>query len=114
MKTLRKSVLVGAAGLAMAATAVVTATPAQAASTAGGCTTSIRINAARFNEATSLCTQGSGTYQVAVQFPVFSLSSSFAPSTGPIVQVGQPSTIVYGLGNGQPVRVFGALTQILT
>jgi hypothetical protein len=113
MNKLRRSVRVGAAALALAAGATpvamaASATPAAAASTVSGCTTSFRINAAGFNEATALCTQGSGTYRVAVFFPIFSLSSIAPPLTGPIVQVGQPSTVTYGNGSGQVVRILGA------
>jgi hypothetical protein len=119
MKNLRRSIRVGAAALAMAAVATpvamtATASPAMAASTVSGCTTTVRINAAGFNEATSLCTQGSGTYRAAVFFPIFSLSFIGPPLTGPTVQVGQPSTVVYGNGNGQLVRILGAYPEILS
>jgi hypothetical protein len=108
MKALRKSVLVAGAALALSGTALaVTATPATAASTVGGCTTSVRINQAGFNEATALCTQGSGTYRVAAFFPIFSLSNIPLPRTGPVVQVGQPSTVVYGNGSGFLIPLLG-------
>jgi hypothetical protein len=108
MRALRKSVLVAGAALALSGTAAaVTATPATAASTVGGCTTSVRINAAGFNEATALCTQGSGTYRVAAYFPIFSLSNIPLPRTGPIVQVGQPSTVTYGNGSGFLIPLLG-------
>jgi hypothetical protein len=42
------------------------ATPASAASTVGGCTTTLRVNAAGASEASVLCTQGSGTYRAVV------------------------------------------------
>jgi hypothetical protein len=116
MKSLRKSVRVGAAALALAAGATplavaATAAPAAAASTVSGCTSMLRVNAAGQSEASVRCTQGSGTYRAAVVLPTFSLSSPFAfvPRTGPIVQVGQTSTFVYGIGNinGAPVPVLG-------
>ena len=107
MKRLRKSVLVAGAALAMTATAAVSATPADAASTVGSCRTSVRINPAGFNEATALCTQGSGTYRVAAFFPIFSLSNIPLPRTGPIVQVGQPSTVTYGNGSGFLIPLLG-------
>ena len=56
MNALRKSVLVAGAALAMTATAAVSATPAEAASTVGGCTTTLRVNAAGASEASVLCT----------------------------------------------------------
>ena len=110
MSRLRKSVLVGAVALAGTASAAVTATPASAASTVGGCTTTLRVNAAGASEASVLCTQGSGTYRAIVVLPTFSLSSPslFVPRTGPVVQVGQASTFTYAIGNngGAPVRAF--------
>jgi hypothetical protein len=109
---------VGAVALAGAASGTVTGTPASAASTVGGCTTTLRVNAAGSSEASVLCTQGSGTYRALVVLPTFSLSSpsAFAPRTGPIVQVGQPSTFAYAIGNigGAPVRVLGAGPEILS
>ena len=119
MNKLRRSVLVGAVALAGAGTAMAaTATPASAASTVGGCTTTLRVNAAGASEASVLCTQGSGTYQAAAVLGTFSLSSpsAFVPRTGPIVQVGQTSTVVYAIGNigGAPVPVIGAGPLILS
>jgi hypothetical protein len=118
MKKLRKSILVGAIALAGAGTMAASATPASAASTVGGCTTTLRVNAAGASEASVLCTQGSGTYRAIVVLPTFSLSSpsAFVPRTGPIVQVGQTSTVVYGGGNinGAPVRVLAAGAEILS
>jgi hypothetical protein len=119
MNKLRRSVLAGALALAGAGTAVAaTATPASAASTVGGCTTTLRVNAAGASEASVLCTQGSGTYRAIVVLGTFSLSSpsAFVPRTGPIVQVGQPSTFAYAIGNigGAPVRVLGAGPEILS
>jgi hypothetical protein len=123
MKSLRKSVRVGTAALALAATATplalaATATPAAATSTVGGCTTTLRVNAAGASEASVLCTQGSGTYRAIVVLGTISLSSpsAFVPRTGPIVQVGQTSTVVYGIGNigGAPVPVLAAGAQILS
>src|SRR5688500_2327336 len=99
MNALRKSVLVAGAALAMTATAAVSATPASAASTVAGCTTTLRVNAAGASEASVVCTQGSGTYRAAVFIGVSSLSSDFALRTGPTVQVGQASTFVYAIGN---------------
>lgn len=121
MSRLRRSVLAGAIALAGAGTAVAaTATPASAASTVGGCTSALSVNAAGQSEARVLCTQGSGTYRAAVVFGTFSLSSpsSFVPRTGPIVEVGQASTFVYAIGNinGAPVPPLGgrAYAEILS
>ncbi|WP_162942386.1 hypothetical protein [Desertimonas flava] len=118
MRQLRRSVLVGAVALGAAATASVAASPASAASTVGGCTTTLRVNAAGASEASVLCTQGSGTYRAIVVLPTFSLSSpsAFVPRTGPIVQVGQASTFAYAGGNigGAPVRVLAAGPEILS
>jgi hypothetical protein len=118
MNRLRQTLLAGAFALAGTATAAVTATPASAASTVGGCTTTLRVNTAGASEATVLCTQGSGTYRAAVIFGTFSLSSPalFVPRTGPIVQVGQPSTVVYAIGNigGAPVQPLFAGPQIVS
>jgi hypothetical protein len=118
MSKLRKSFLVGAIALAGAATATVTPTSASAASTVSGCTTTLRVNAAGASEASVLCTQGSGTYRAIVVLGTLSLSSpsAFVPRTGPIVQVGQPSTFVYAIGNngGTPVRVLAAGAEILS
>jgi hypothetical protein len=115
MKSLRKSVLVAGAALAMTATAAGTTSPAEAASTVGGCTTTVRVNAAGASEASVLCTEGSGTYRAVVFIGVTSLSGDFSLRTGPIVQVGQPSTFVYAIGNigGAPVRGFAGV-QILS
>jgi hypothetical protein len=115
MNKLRRSVLVGAVALTAAATAAVAATPASAASTVAGCTTTLRVNAAGASEASVLCTQGSGTYRALAFVGFSSLSADFAPRTGPVVQVGQASTVVYAGGNigGAPVRAFAG-PQILS
>jgi hypothetical protein len=111
MNKLRKSALAGAIALAAGTAVAASATPASAASTVGGCTSTLRVNAAGQSEASVLCTQGSGTYRAAVVFGTFSLSSpsAFVPRTGPIVQVGQASTFVYAIGNinGAPVQPLG-------
>jgi hypothetical protein len=44
---------------------------------------------------------------VAAFFPIFSLSNIPLPRTGPIVQVGQPSTVVYGNGSGFLIPLLG-------
>ena len=118
MNKLRKTALAGAIALAGAGAVAAIATPASAASTVGGCTSTLSVNAAGQSEARVLCTQGSGTYRAAVVFGTFSLSSpsAFVPRTGPIVQVGQASTFVYAIGNinGAPVRPLAAYVDILS
>jgi hypothetical protein len=119
MKRVRRTVLAGAVAVAGAGAAVVaTATPASAASTVGGCSTTLRVTETGASEASVLCTQGSGTYRAIVVLPTFSLSSpsAFVPRLGPIVQVGQRSTFIYGIGNvnGAPVRVLAAGPEILS
>lgn len=117
MNKLRRTVLAGAVALAGAGTAVAaTATPVSAASTVGGCTTTLSVNARGGSDISVLCTQGSGTYRAAVFFGVTSLSANFDLRTGPIVQVGQPSTFQYAIGNinGAPVRPVFAGPQILS
>jgi hypothetical protein len=114
MKSLRRSALVGTAALAMTAATVLTAAPAQAASTVSGCTVTQGLNAAGFNEVTSLCTQGSGTYRTVVFFGVTSLSNPFNVYYGNVAQVGQPSTFTFGPGNGVAFRAPYVGTQILS
>jgi hypothetical protein len=114
MRKLRKAALVAGASLAMAAgTAAVTATPAMAASTVGGCTTTVRVNEAGFNEASSLCTQGSGSYRALVVLPTFSLGN-FPTFYGPVVQVGQVSRVQFGGNTGVAIRVLVARAEILS
>jgi hypothetical protein len=98
----------------MTATAALAATPAQAASTVSGCTVTQGLNAAGFNQVTSLCTQGSGTYRTVVFFGVTSLSNPFNVYYGNVAQVGQPSTYTYGPGDGVFFRAPYVGTQILS
>ena len=80
----------------------------------GGCTTTARINAAGFNEASVLCTQGSGTYRAVVLLPPFSLSAFPPPIDGPIVQVGQTSKAIHGTSSGVLVKVIVARSEIVS
>jgi hypothetical protein len=110
MRKLRRAAVLAGASLAMVAgTVAVTATPAMAAPS--GCTVTVGLNAAGFNEATSLCTQGTGRYQVVVLLRGASLFSFPAPIYGPVVEVGQRSTVVYTGRTGFPVPVLAAFTQ---
>ena len=91
MNKLRRSVLVGAVALAGAGTAVATtATPASAASTVGGCTTTLRVNAAGASEASVLCTQGSGTYRALAFSGHLAVVSTSSRGPGPSSRWGRP------------------------